>query len=52
VVEFECGRTLLDLVRLRADLIRALGLEADVVTYGSLHPRLRDRIPGEQVRVL
>jgi predicted nucleotidyltransferase len=52
VVEFECGRTLLDLVRLREDLIKALGLEADVVTYRSLHPRLRDRILGEQVRVL
>ena len=52
VVEFEQGRTLLDLVGLRLDLTEVLGREADVVTYGSLHPRLRDRILSEQVRVL
>lgn len=52
VVEFEDGRTLLDLVGLRHDLVEALGREADVVTYRSLHPRLRDRILSEQVRVL
>lgn len=52
VVEFEGGRTLLDLVSLRRDLVDVLGGEADVVTYKSLHPRLRDRILSEQVPVL
>lgn len=52
LVEFEDGRTLLDLVGLQQDLTEVLGLEADVVTYRSLHPLLRDRILAEQVPVL
>lgn len=52
VVEFEDGRTLLDLVGLRQDLTEALGREADVVTYDALHPRIRERVAREQVPVL
>lgn len=52
VVEFEEGRTLLDLVGLRQDLQELLGREADVATYDSLHPRLRERVLEEQVPLL
>lgn len=52
LVEFENNRTLLDLVGLRQDLSHLLGAEADVVTYGSLHPQLRERILREQIRLL
>lgn len=52
LVEFEDGRTLLDLVGLRQDLSEVLGMEADVVTYRSLHPLLREQILAEQVPVL
>ncbi len=52
LVEFEEGRTLLDLSGLRLDLCDALGREVDVATPGSLHPRLRDRILGEVVSIL
>ena len=52
LVEFERGRTLVDLAGLRLDLCEALGRDVDVATPGSLHPKLRDRILGELVPVL
>lgn len=52
LVEFEKGRTLLDLSGLRLDLIELLGHDVDVVTPRSLHPKLRDRIMGEVVPLL
>lgn len=51
LVEFEEGRSLLDLVGLQQDLTDALGVEADVVTYASLHPLLRDQVLREQVQL-
>lgn len=52
LVEFERGRSLLDLAGLRSDLIAALGRSVDVATSNSLHPRLRDRILAELVPLL
>jgi len=52
LVEFEQGRSLLDLSGLRLDLSAVLGREVDVATPGSLHPRLRDRILAELVPLL
>jgi predicted nucleotidyltransferase len=52
LVEFEEGRSLLDLVDLRLVLEDLLGREADVVTYASLHPQLRKRVLEEQVEIL
>ena len=52
LVEFEDGRTLFDLVDLRDELTRLLGRAADVVTYRSLHPRMRERVLREQVAIL
>jgi hypothetical protein len=52
LVEFESGRTLLDLSGLRLELEELLGVGADVVTYRSIHPRLRDRILREQIQIL
>jgi hypothetical protein len=52
LVEFEKGRTLLDLSGLRLDLIELLGRDVDVATPESLHPKLRDRIMGELVPLL
>lgn len=52
VVQFEAGRTLLDLVALQQDLRESLEREVDVVTYDSLHPRLRESVLREQVPVL
>ena len=52
LVEFEKGRTLLDLSGLRLDLCAILGREVDVATRGSLHPRMRDEILRELVPIL
>lgn len=52
LVEFESGRTLLDLASLRSALREELGQEADVVTYASLHPALRNAVLAEQVEIL
>lgn len=43
------GRSLFDLVALGDELEKALGVEVDVVTEGSLSPYLRDRILAEAV---
>ena len=52
LVEFEDGRTLVDLAGLRLDLCEALGREVDVATPGSLHPAIRERVLRESVPVL
>jgi uncharacterized protein len=52
LVEFEQGRSLLDLSGLRLDLIDRLQRPVDVVTPNGLHPRLRDAVMRERVSVL
>lgn len=52
LVEFEKGRSLLDLAGLRLDLRDLLGRDVDVATPNSLHPKLRDRILDEVVPLL
>lgn len=52
LVELEEGRTLLDLSGLRLDLEELLEREVDVATPNSLHPKLRESILQQQVRIL
>lgn len=52
LVEFEPGRTLLDLAGLRLDLQELLERKVDVATPNSLHPELKHKILLEQVRIL
>ena len=52
LVEFEKGRTLVDVSGLRLDLCEILGRDVDVATRGSLHPKLRDEILRELVPLL
>lgn len=52
LVEFENGRTLVDLSGLRLDLCEILDRDVDVATQGSLHPKLRDAILRELVPIL
>jgi len=52
LVEFEGERSLLDLVALKMELEKALGRRVHVLTYSSLHPKLRDRILAEQEVIL
>ena len=52
IVEFEEGRSLLDLAGLKVELEDVLGRRVDIVTYGSLHPLLRERVLKEEKRIL
>jgi predicted nucleotidyltransferase len=51
LVEFEAGRSLLDLVGMRIDLHDALGRSFDIVTEKSLHRLIRDRVLREAVQL-
>ncbi len=52
LVEFEPGRTLLDLSGLRLDLAGVLGRDVDVATANSLHPGLKDEVMRDLVPIL
>lgn len=52
LVEFEEGRTLVDLAGLRLDLAEVFGHDVDVATPGSLHPAMREGILSELVTIL
>jgi predicted nucleotidyltransferase len=42
---------LFDVMDVEEEVVALLGIKADVMTRGSLHPRLRQRIEGGAVRV-
>ena len=48
LVQLEDGKTLLDLVGLKLDLEDRLGRKVDLLTYGCIHPLLKDIILKEQ----
>ncbi|MEW6063462.1 MAG: nucleotidyltransferase family protein [Nanoarchaeota archaeon] len=52
LVQFKGDKSLLDLVGLKLELEDNLKRKVDILTYNSLHPLLRDRILGEEVRIL
>lgn len=52
MVEFQADRSLLDLAALRLDLQKALGRDVDVLTYRSIHPRIREQVLRERVPIL
>ena len=52
LIEFEGRKSLLDLSHLKCELEDALNRRVDLLTYKSLHPRLKDRILAEQVPIL
>ena len=52
LVDLPAGSSLLDLVGLQLDLIEALGIRVDAGTYNSLHPLVRERVLGDEIRIL
>ena len=52
LIEFEGRKSLLDLAHLKNELEDATNRRVDLLTYKSLHPRLRDQILAEQVPIL
>ncbi|WP_259534125.1 nucleotidyltransferase family protein [Halalkaliarchaeum sp. AArc-CO] len=51
LVAFERPVTLLDLVRLENELTERLGVDVDLVTKGSLKPRIESRVTDDVVYV-
>jgi predicted nucleotidyltransferase len=52
LVEFEVGKSLLDLAGLKIELEEVLGRRVDLLTFKSLHPLLKDKILKEQKPIL
>ena len=52
IVEMPEGKSLFDLVDLKAELEETLGRPVDVITFKSVHPLLRENIEREQVAIL
>ena len=52
LIEFEGRKSLLDLVGLKLEVQELLERDVDIVTYGSIHPLLRERILNEQEIIL
>jgi predicted nucleotidyltransferase len=52
LVEFEGEKSLLGISHLKNELEDAIDRRVDILTFKSLHPRLRDRIMAEQVSIL
>ncbi len=52
LVEFRGEKSLLDLVALKLDLEARINRRVDVLTYGSLHPSIREQVLKQELRVL
>lgn len=52
LIEFEGEKSLLDLAGLKLELQELLKRKVDVITYGSLHPLLKEKILSEQEVIL
>jgi len=51
LVEFEDGRSLFDVIRLKDDLETLLGRSVHMVTEKAVHPRIRDIVVQESIRL-
>ena len=52
LVKLKPGTSLLDVIRLEGEIEKRVKRKAELVTYNSVHPLLRERILREEVRVL
>ncbi len=52
LVEFKGRKSLLDLVGLELELKKVLKRKVDLITYNSIYPPLKDRILGDEVKIL
>ena len=52
LIKFKGRKSLLDLVKLKHELEDAFGRDFDVITYNSIHPKLKKDILNDEVKVL
>jgi len=51
LVEFKSQKSLFDLVGLQHEIEDKLGRKADVITYNSIHPLLKDYIYNDEIKI-
>jgi len=52
LIKFKGRKSLLGLVRVERELGESIGRKADIVEYCAIHPRLKNRILKEEVKIL
>jgi hypothetical protein len=52
LIQFKGRKSLLDLARVEIELEKKIRRKADVLTYDSIHPLLKERILKEEVRIM
>lgn len=52
LIRFKGRKNLLDVIGIKQDLEEKLRKKVDVLTYGSIHPLLKERILKEEKRIL
>jgi len=52
LVQFRETRSFLDVVRVERELGEKVGRKVDLVEYGIIHPKLKERILNEEVKVM
>ena len=48
LIKYRGQKSLLDLIQLQFELEKKIGRKVDLLTYGGIHPLLKDEILGEQ----
>jgi Predicted nucleotidyltransferases len=51
IVELEDGKTLADMAKLKKELEKELHRDIDILTYDSVHPKIREKIFSEAVEI-
>ncbi|MBU0456823.1 MAG: nucleotidyltransferase family protein [Nanoarchaeota archaeon] len=52
LIQFKGRKSLLDLVGLEQELKKTLNRKVDLITYKYIHPRLKERILNDEIRIL
>ena len=52
IVEFNKQKSLLDLIALKLELEKKTGMEIDVLTPNSIHPKIKKLIQKEKIQIL
>ena len=52
IVEFNKRKTLLDLIALKLELEEKMGIKIDVLTPDSIHPKIKNLIQKEKIKIL
>lgn len=52
LIKFKGRKSLFDLARVEIELEKKIGRKADVLTYNSIHPLLKERILKDEVEII